>query len=505
MSAIGSNVVTRIVGYELSPRDFSLVSPNLPARIAILAEANDDMQSGLTANVGVQITNQAGAAAIGGWGSPIHQIAKILFPTTGSILGSIPVIVYPQAKAGGAVAKVQTVTATGTATAGGTIYVVVAGRKYSVNIASGDTPTVIHTKIANALNAELVCPMIAVGAAGQATLTAKWSGLTSQGITTTVDLNNSSIGVTFAVAQTTPGSGTPAVTTALTNFGTQWITHVINSYDLTATTVLDALEAANGKPKTSTTPASGKYLPTVFKPFVALTGSVDADPSASTDSRKNNLTIQVCTAPSSPGLAMEAAANWCLLSAYVMQNTPHLDIIGLALPDMPVPSNGSIGVMADWAERDRIVKLGCSTVDFIGGQYIIQDPVTTYHPVGEVVPQFRYSRILFIDWNVRFGYMLKEETNVVGHVIANDDEIVNASKVVKPKMWLSVLIDYFEQLVGRGLIVDAAFSAENTTVGLSTVNPDRFETSFQYKRSGLVRQADTTAEAGFNFGTLNAN
>ena len=55
-------------------------------------------------------------------------------------------------------------------------------------------------------------------------------------------------------------------------------------------------------------------------------------------------------------------------------------------------------------------------------------------------------------------------------------------------------------LSSRGLIVDTDFSTESTTVGISSTNPDRFETFFGYKRSGFGRVISTTAEAGFNFG-----
>jgi hypothetical protein len=38
-------------------------------------------------------------------------------------------------------------------------------------------------------------------------------------------------------------------------------------------------------------------------------------------------------------------------------------------------------------------------------------------------------------------------------------------------------------------------------VDISTTNPDRLETTFNYKRTGVGRIASTTATAGFNFGS----
>ena len=43
---------------------------------------------------------------------------------------------------------------------------------------------------------------------------------------------------------------------------------------------------------------------------------------------------------------------------------------------------------------------------------------------------------------------------------------------------------------------------KSITVGLSTLNPDRLETFFKYKRTGVARISSTTAQAGFNFGTI---
>jgi hypothetical protein len=110
-----------------------------------------------------------------------------------------------------------------------------------------------------------------------------------------------------------------------------------------------------------------------------------------------------------------------------------------------------------------------------------------------------------IDWNVRYGYLLKEQINVVDHVIATDNETVTATKIIKPKIWKAIVADYAKELVSRGLNVDAAFMIASITVNLSTTNPDRLSTFFRYKRSGVVRISDTTAEAGFNFGSLSAN
>lgn len=503
-NAVGLERISKTVGYKITKGDFRTSTPNLPQRIAILAEANEANQASLDTNP-KEITSAQQAGKLYGYGSPIYQIMRILRPLSGGGIGGVPTVVYPQAKAAAAAAKVLAVTPTGTATGNATHTLVIAGRKgvdgelYDINIVTGDDEAAISQKIADVVNAVLGSPVIGsvTTVPDAAALTSKWNGLTANDISVTVETNDNAVGVTYAVTQTQAATGTPAITSALDSFGNAWNTLVLNSYG-PVTAVLDALEAFNGVPDPVL--PTGRFAGIIMKPFIALTGDVSDDPSVVTDARKDQVTIAICPAPGSAGLPMEAAANMALLFGRIMQDTPHLDVSGQSYPDMPTP--GSIGSMATYDNRDLMVKKGSSTVDLNAGRYQVQDFVTTYHPVGEVPPQFRYARNLMIDLNIRYGYYLLEETNVVDHTIAADADIVSASKVVKPKQWKAILDQFAEDIAQRALIVDAAFMQGSIDVNISTSNPDRLETFFRYKRSGFARIASTTAEAGFNFGTL---
>jgi phage tail sheath gpL-like len=502
-NAVASNRISRIVGYMLATGNFNASSPNLPQRIAVLAEANDANQGSLDLNP-TQIFSAQAAGQKYGFGSPIYLIARILLPVNGGGVNGIPVWVYPQAKASGATSKIIQITPSGVATKNGTHTLVVAGREgldgkfYDININVGDTTADITAKISDALNNILGCPFIGTDTDYAATCISKWSGLTADGLSISVDKGDVDLGINYTITTTQAGIGTPSVQSQLDAFGNDWNTLVVNSYGA-VNSVMNALEAFNGKPDPVN--PTGRYRGIIMKPFIALTGSVSDDPSSITDSRSGEVTIAICPAPNSTGLAMEAAANVCVKFANVSQNTPHLDIAGQDYPDMPTPT--SIGSMADYDNRDAIVQKGCSTVDFVAGKYVMQDFVTTYHPIGEIPPQFRYCRNIMLDLNVRFAYYLLEQINVVDHAIASDADIVSVDNVIKPKQWIQILNGLADDLSARSLIVDPAFMKASINVNLSTSNPDRLETFFKYKRSGFVRIASTTAEAGFNFGTLN--
>jgi phage tail sheath gpL-like len=498
--AVGLELLSRIVGYKLTKGDFSNVTPNLPMRVAILAEANTANQGSLDTD-GTAITTAQQAGELYGYGSPVYHIMRILRPNSGTGIGGIPTYVYAQEEPVGAAAKVMEVSATGTATANGTHNLVIGGRNgvdgdiYAINVEVGDGAAEIASKIEDSVNNVLGSPVTASSDPYVATLTTKWKGLTADELTVSVNTNGNALGLTYATNVTANGSGTPAVTDALNQFGNEWTTLVINGYS-TNTTVMDELEAFNGiaDPNSPT----GRYSGIVFKPFIAITGSTADDPSSITDARKAQMTIAIAPAPNSSAFTFEAAANMTRLVARTAQDTPHLDVNGQSYPDMPVPT--SIGSMANYTNRDAFLKKGCSTVDKVNGLYVVQDFVTTYHPVGETPPQFRYSRNLILDWNVKFGYFLLEQENVVDHVIANDDTVVNASQVIKPKRWKGILFGYADTLALRGLVTDVDFMKDSITVEISSSNPDRLETFFRYKRTGTVRIASTTAEAGFNFG-----
>ncbi|NCX55604.1 MAG: hypothetical protein EBW87_00175 [Burkholderiaceae bacterium] len=503
--AVSNERVSRITGYKIKKGDFRLQSPNLPQRIALLGEANDANQALLNTSAPVQILSAKQAGELYGYGSPIYHILRILKPISGDGVGGIPIFVYPQAKAAGAVAKQVRIIPAGTATKNGTHIIKISGREsidgssYAINIEAGDNVATICEKIVNAVNAVIGSPVTAIDYDYQVVAKAKWSGLTSNDLNIEVITEeNNNVGVTYTVNTLAAGSGTPDIAAALSQFGSDWNTIVINSYG-TVASVMTALENFNGIADSDN--PTGRFRGTIMKPFIAITGTVADDPSSIFDARSSQMTIAGACAPGSKAFSFEAAANYTLLQAIRAQDKPHLDISGQSLPDMPAPS--SIGSMATYDNRDAFVKKGCTTVDLVAGRYQIQDFVTTYHPSGENPPQFRYVRNIFLDLNVYYGYYLLQETNVRDKVIAADDDNVQQSEVIKPKNWKQLVKSYADDLAARALITQPDFMKDSIEVNLSSSNPDRLETFFRYKRSGIARIASTDAEAGFNFGSEN--
>lgn len=499
-TAIGTERRSRVSGYKIKKGNFDNNTPNLPQQVVILAEANSANQASITTDVR-EITSADEAGRIYGYGSPIHQIMRILRPQSGDGIGGIPTLVMPQLEAEDATATSIVWTVTGTATKSTTHNLIIAGRgsldfkNYAVNIVQGDTATIVAGKIKDAINSVLGCPLSATNALGVLTATSKWKSVTAADLSLQISNNGDAAGITYALTSSTAGTGVADISDAMDQFEDKWYTAIINSYGVAK---LADLEAFNGFPDDEV--PTGRYEGRIFKPFMAFFGSTLSDRNSliaitNNTARINQCTNVLCPAPGSTGMPYEAAANVVRLFARMMQDNPELDINGKAYPDMPTPA--VIGDMADYNNRDLLLKNGCSTVILAQGAYQVQDLVTTYHPDGEDPLQYNYCRNLNLDWNVKDGYGILETQNVKDHVLVRDNQVTDVPKAIKPKEWKSTLFEYFDDLAQKALISDPDFSKASLRVEISNVNPNRFETFFRYRRTGIARIESTDVEAGF--------
>jgi len=229
---------------------------------------------------------------------------------------------------------------------------------HSIGLIAFPTATVIAGKIKDVINGVTNAPCTASNTLGVLTITSKWEGATSAELNISFNLGTKPAGISYSETDSTDGAGVVSLAATLALFGDDWNTIVINTY---GEAQFAALEAFNGLP--NDTAPSGRYSGLIFKPFVAYAGSVLSDKddlSLITDDadRIAQVTNALCVAPNSKGFSYEAAANVAYLAAIVYQNQPHLDISNMSYPDMPIPSDGNIGDMRDYTNRDFLLKNG---------------------------------------------------------------------------------------------------------------------------------------------------
>lgn len=507
-TAVGLDRISRVSGYNVKRGVFTTDTQNLPQIIAVFGEANTANQSGLTVTKR-EITSAAEAADLYGYGSPIHSQMRILRPLSGDGVGGIPTIVFPQITDEEATSATRVWTVTGTATANTTHYVVVNGRtnldfqQYYFDVKIGDTASTVATKIANAVNGVLSSPCFCDTDGNEILFETKWKGATSNGLSISILYGNPTgrsiltAGLSYAQTSTSNGTGGVDLAASLAQFGDDWYTMVTNPY---GSAQLDVLEQFNGLPNDEN--PTGRYSGLVYKPFCAYFGSTLSDKDDLADitddaNRVAQVTNVLCPAPASLGFSWEAVANMVALASVIYQNSPNLDVNNLSYPDMPTPFNGNIGDMKDYNNRDFLVKKGCSTVLLKNGAYVVQDLVTTYHLEGEVPLQYSYPRNLNIDWNMADSYRTFERLYLQDKTLVADGQIVDVDGCIKPKEWKGLVYELFDNIAEKALINDPEFSKSSMVVNISTLNPNRFETTFKYKRTGIARIESTTASAGF--------
>lgn len=501
-TSVGLDRLSRVSGYTVKKGVFNNDTQNLPQVIAIFGEANTANQSGLTVTKR-EVTSASEAAELYGYGSPIHSVMRILRPNSGDGVGGIPTVVFPQLTDSGATATTRVWTVVGTATANATHTVVVNGRtnldfqEYSFDVVVGDTATIVAGKIKDAINSVVSAPCSAANTAGAMTATTKWKGATSAEFNISINYGTNAAGLSYSQTASTNGAGAVDLADSLAQFGDDWYTIVVNPY---GTSKLSQLEQFNGIPNNIA--PTGRYAGLIYKPFCAYFGSTLSDKDdlatiTNDSARIAQVTNVLCPAPNSLGFTWEAAANVVSLASVVFQNNPNLDVNNLSYPDMPIPVSNDSGDFKDYNNRDFLVKKGCSTVILRNGAYVIQDLVTTYHPAGEVPLQFSYPRNLNIDWNISDSYRTLETIYLKDKTLVADNQIVDVDGCIKPSEWKGIVYDLFDGEAEKALINDPSFSKASLRVQISTTNPNRFETAFSYKRTGIARIESTTATAGF--------
>lgn len=503
-TAIESERLERVSGYKIKKGNFDNETPNLQQIIAVFGEANIANQGSLSI-VKKEITTAQEAAEEYGYGSPIHQQMRILRPISGDGVGGIPTIVFPQISDVSATPTVHQWTIIGTATKNTTHSGVINGRRsldlknYSYSIVIGDTEEIIAAKIADSINSVLSSPVSATSTGNIVEITTKWAGQTSANLVTNFDLGTESANLSYSLNSVVNGGGSIELDTALNQFGETWYNTVLNPYG-TNSVILDTLEAFNGFPDDEN--PTGQYSGRIFRPFLAFCGTTlddKDDLSAITDAeaRIKQITNVFCTAPKSSAFPSEVSANAVAVYSRIAQDNPELDVNGKSYPDCPVPDDSVIGDMSIYNNRDFLLKNGCSTVTLENGAYKIQSLVTSYHPEGESPLQYNYTRNLNLDHNIKEGIAILESLNVKDHVLLLDGQSSDAAKSVKPKQWKAVLYDYLDDLGSKALINEPDFSKESLKVEIDSNNPNRFNTFFRYKRTGVARIQSTDVEAGF--------
>lgn len=493
--SVDATAVARVLGIETTFLDLRAGSIQfLPQHIGIIGQGN-------TASVGYamtpyRITSAAMAAARYGFGSQIHLAALQLFPITGGGVGSIPVTVYPLNDGVAGVAAEGSIVPSATVTVAGTYRVRIAGiLSAPFTTVVGDTVAIVCDKIVAAVNAVLEMPVIATDGTTEATLTAKWEGLTGNDILVEVLDNAGQVpvsGLTFTITQPSGGEVNPDLSAALALIGSTWITMLINCMGPTDTTALNDIQ----------TVGETRWGQLVRKPFVAFVGSNVASVGTATtvtNARPTDRINAQLVAPGSSSMPCIIAAAQVREIAKVANNNPPTDYGSRAVRGI-VP--GADGSQWDYSQRDQAVKAGSSTVEIKNGLVCVSDVVTMYKPTGEEPPAYRFVvdivKLMTIIYNLDLEFA---QPSWDGAPLIPDDQPTvnpNARKPMSAKAAVGRILD---SLGLNAIISNPELAKANTLASINSSNPKRLDLRTTVQLSGNTNIISVDLYFGFFFGT----
>lgn len=489
-SAVDASAVARVVGIKTIFKD--LRGGNilmLPQRLAVVGQGTS---LAVYATDKVQVTSASEAASLFGFGSPIHLALKQLFPVNGDGVGTIPVTVYPLDDDGAGVVASGDITPSGAQTVLSS-YVVrvnnIDSEPFLIDI--GDVVATINTAIANAINATLDMPVIAVGGALTVDLTSKWKGASANDLTVEI-IGSTTAGTVFAFTQPTGGLNNPDVNLALNQVGNVWETMFLNCMDAADTGTLDKFSVFG----------EGRWGALVRKPMVSFVGEVSATVSAAIavpDARTLDRTNAQLVSPGSKDLPFVVAARQLARIAVVGNNNPPQDY-GSQQATGLVP--GDDGDQWNYTERDQAVKAGSSTIEVKDGVVSVGDVVTYYHPAGDPLPAYRFVVDIVKLQNILFNLDLIFATpEWDGAPLIPDSQPTVNRAAKKPRMAKADVAAMLDSLGLEAIISDPKTAKESILAEIDSGNPKRLNLVVTVQLSGNSNISSVDLEFGFFFGT----
>lgn len=373
---------------------------------------------------------------------------------------------------GAGVAAINSITVTGNATESGTLNLYIAGQKLQIAVVTGDTPTIVATAIAAAINAATNLPVTATSAVGVVTVTCRHKGLVGNDVKFQLNYRGlaggekTPAGITVAFAQPTPGTGTSVLTTALAALGDDEYDFIIHPY--TDSTSLDAF-------KTLMNDTTGRWAYNR-----QIYGHVY---SAKADTFSNLVSLGLARNDQHSSIAGYEAGvpnpSWEYAAAYGARNAAFI----AADPARPTQTGELIGILPAPAsgrfiqtERGTLLNSGIAT-SYVGGSAVrVERAITTYqkNAWNQADPSYLDSETLHTLAHVirRLRYVVTQK--YPRHKLANDGTRFGAGQaIVTPSVVRGEILSEYAALEEQGIVENAKAFAANLIVERDANDPNR--------------------------------
>lgn len=366
----------------------------------------------------------------------------------------------------GGSAATGTLTVTGSPSAAGQITLWLGQDRLRIAAATGDTATVLASRIAAAINAATDLPVTASSAAGVVTIAARNKGEAGNGIslaTQYYDEDTLPPGVSVAIAPMAGGTGNPDVGAALAVVSDDWFYSVATAYSDSAN--MATLESD----------MAGR-----FGPMRDITGHVFA----AIDGTHGALTTYANThnSPHSTVWGLKGCPTWAPERAAAFAAT--CEYHGAIDPALPLRNVTVPGVLAprladrfSFNERELLLRDGVSTTKVDkGGNVLLERVITTYQQNVQGMEDQSLLR-LETKWTAdyyRYAVKSRIALRFPRHKLVSDGtNIAPGQKVVSPALIRAELIALHRELEYAGIVEGTDQFKADLLVERSASDPDR--------------------------------
>ncbi|PCJ13802.1 MAG: phage tail protein [Gammaproteobacteria bacterium] len=394
------------------------------------------------ADIPIRATNADKVGVLAGFGSMLHAMAVAHFAAN----DFTETIFLPLGDAAGNAAT-GTRVFSGTATASGVVYLMVAAIPITVAVQSGDTASDVATAVAAAVTAKTGILVSASAAAGTVTFTALNSGEFGNDIDIRVnyyDGEETVAGITISGAAMSGGTINPSIANGLAALGDEQYHIIVMPYTDTANIQLMEVELDS---------RFGPLRMNEGHSFSASKVSLSAL-SALGDSR-NSKHITIVAASGFPNTSAEVAASAAAIVSKHGQNDPARPFQTLALPGILAPVQVDRFTIA---ENNILLHDGISTTYAdAGGVVRLQRLITTYKTNVSGADDVSYldiNTLLTLSY-IRYDYSNSMLIKFPRHKLGGDNANFGVGqKVVTPKVIKAFSVSKFRDWEEQGYVED---------------------------------------------------
>jgi len=369
---------------------------------------------------------------------------------------------------GGGTASAGSFAITGPATAAGTLYAYVAGTRFAVGVASGDTATDIGDALEAAINADIEIPFTAANTTGTVAITANHTGAWANNVEASVNYYpGEALPDGLAVVVTTPTAGTGSIDPSgiWANLGDDHYTDIA---------MVDIVTAELAEVETEMADRWGPERQIDAQVFMGLNDTYAN--LAALGAARNSPHTTFIGHNQSPTPSYQWAAALCGVAAKYLAIDPARPLQTLELKGVLPPLANK---QFTKSERNLLLYDGISTfMTTVDGRVLIERAITAYQTNA-----YGAADTAYLDLNtkatlsyLRFSFRTLWQNRYPRHKLrANGDRIPAGQAIMTPNLAKAEAVAWFRQMEDLGLLEDVDQFKRDLIIEINESDPTRLD------------------------------